>query len=482
MKVYVPAINYSTGNLLYDPIDEKTLAQNIEGLITERHEEIMGTLSRAAADITFRAVKAPETRNLNDPLEVGWTYLISKDHPHLSEIQKAIDPLAKHRGMKGEPLFFDSKANESSLLRWQTWIEDNYGSLNPDLSLTIPPHYVLIIGGPDQVPFGLQALLDISASVGRLDLDPEELDVYVQKVIRLEQANKTNLGREAFFFATNHGPRDPTYFSHHSMIEPLIEKAQNMRFKTQSLLEKDATKENFLKTLADTRPALVYTASHGVADPSWDLQTQEQMNGAILDQKFVPNQPLGPDCLITAEDIPHDKPFLEGSVFFQFACFGYGTSADDEFTYWINKLIPPARQQNEIKFQKDFIAALPRRLLANPYGPVAFIGHLHVACLQGFDDPAERLALERWHRRLEPFVSSIEGLLRFIPTGEAMTLMNLRYGSYGTELSSIFDRVRRGRLREEDKIIALATAFIIRNDAQNYMVLGDPAARILVDE
>ncbi|MDQ3902815.1 MAG: C25 family cysteine peptidase [Thermoproteota archaeon] len=483
MEIFVPALNYSTGTLLYDPIDEKSLAKKIEGLIPDRTDELDSTSSTATADLTFRAVMAPPSPNYNNPCVAGWTYLINKNHPNLSETQKALEPLAKHRCMKGDPLFFDDKANyDSSIAGWQTWIEDNYSGINSDLSLRKPPHYILIIGGPDQVPFGLQALLDIQASVGRIDLGPEELDAYVQKIIRLEKADKTNLNREAFFFATNHGGRDPTYFSYNYMVKPLIEKAQNMKFNAQSLLEKDATKENFLKSLANTRPALVYTASHGVTDPNWNSEMQERMNGAIVDQSWVPNQPLGPNCLITAEDIPYDKPFLEGSIFFQFACFGYGTSADDEFTYWTNKLFPVSMQHEELKFQKDFIGALPKRLLAHPHGPIAFIGHLHLACLQGFDNPDERLIDERWSSRLEPFVYALDNLFQLIPSGEAMADMNRRFGSYSAELSKIFGRIKRRPLPEEDKNMALANAFIMRNDAQNYMLLGDPAARILLDE
>jgi len=476
MEIFVPAINYSTGSLLYDPIDEKTFAEKVEELIPKRREELQNTSSMPTADVLFRAITAPRPPNLNDPLEAGWTYLINKDHPNLSEVQAALEPLAKHRGMKGDPLFFDDKAN------WHSWIEDNYSGINSDLSLRMPPHYILIIGDPKQVPFGLQALLDIQASVGRLDLTLEELDAYVHKVIRLELAEKTNITREALFFATNHGSSDPTYFSQNYMVKPLVEKAVNMGFKTESMLEKnDTTKKNFLKKLSVARPALVYTASHGVTDPSWNPEMHERMNGSIVDQTATLNQPLGPDCLIGADDIPFDKPFLEGSIFFQFACFGYGTSADDEFMYWVNNLFP-SRQQKEMKFHKDFVAALPKRLLAHPHGPVAFIGHLHLACLQGFHDPNEHLFYERWHPRLEPFVYALESLLTFIPAGRALTRMNDRYASFSAELSKVFDRIQRSEMKEEEKNLALATSFIIRNDSQNYMVLGDPAARILIDE
>ena len=41
------------------------------------------------------------------------------------------------------------------------------------------------------------------------------------------------------------------------------------------------------------------------------------------------------DWLITAEDVDGEQPFLEGSVVFQFACFGYGTPAESDFRHWL---------------------------------------------------------------------------------------------------------------------------------------------------
>ncbi|MEZ6142538.1 MAG: hypothetical protein R3B84_18415 [Zavarzinella sp.] len=129
----------------------------------------------------------------------------------------------------------------------------------------------------------------------------------------------------------------------------------------------------------------------------------------------------------------------------------------------------------------DFIAALPKALLAHPRGPVGFIGHLDTAWLHGFADPDNPHILDRWHSRIEPFVEAVRTILRTNPAGLALANMSKRYDICNALLTGTVDRLRKNKLKVTPEFeIALASTFITRSDAQNYMIFGDPAARLRI--
>jgi hypothetical protein len=365
--------------------------------------------------------------------------------------------------------------NGETVDEWFDWLQENYSSLD----LEQKPNYILIVGGPDQVPFLFQSMLGTVASTGRVAFDTlDDLNTYVEKIIRLETAAAPVVARETVFFAPDYRLPDPTYYSCHYLADPLAGEAQDrLGFNTRKITGYQATKDRLLETLQSTKPALVFTASHGLSASDQPFEKQKQLNGAICCQR-----PSGAvrdeDWLFRAEDIPLDQPFLEGAALFQFACFGYGTPAESDFAHWdprIEKRNAPA----------DFIAAIPQRALAHPRGPVVYVGHVDVALLHGFTDPAHPAPAlgERWTRRIEPFVSAIRRLLAVEPASLAMEDMFSRYNITNAQLSSTFDRLKRGKIQATPEFhTRLASLFLTRSDAQNYMVFGDPAAHLRIPE
>jgi len=455
-------INYSTGSRLIKNIDEVTFGNKIEKSLLSRGSSICSVAKASTIATTFRGgIERKPSMDLGDPKAAGWTYLVNAKDPDYKEIVEAIRPLAEFRGMQNPdaPLMYSGEP----MVEWFDWIQENY--FWPYAQETKePPHYVLIAGNPDNVPFLFQSFLDCAASVGRVDFNSlNDLKTYVQKVIRLENSDPL-VSREAVFFAPDGGPDDPTHFSRRFMAEPLanfVSTKYNM--KTTKLMGDDATKEKLIQTLSGSNPAVIYTASHGIAAPGQSLNIQEHYNGAICCQDE--------GGYFSGFDVPQFEPFLEGSVFFQFACFGYGTPKESEYSYWL--------EEKDLIFERDFVAALPKKLLAHPRGPIAYIGHMDTAMLHGFDDPDNPEILDRWHPRMEPFVKAVGMLLDVQPAALAMTDMNKRYDLKNAQLSTTFDLLKKGKIKEtRDFFIGLANAFLIRSDAQNYMVLGDPAARL----
>lgn len=469
MRILGTGIDYSTGDVLIDPIDEETFGLAIQESLTRHAAEVQSSIQTRARGTAFRGeVERERTVDLGDPRAAGWTFLVNRDDPRRREIENALAPLGEHRGMgKTSPLIFNGEPEED----WHDWMQENYLGLELDGKKLA--HYVLIVGGPDQIPFHFQSLFDSAASVGRVDFDTiGDLQAYVDKLLRHERAADPTAAREALFFATDGGPGDATHFSRRFMADPLSHHVtKTCRFPTRTSVADDATKEQFLDDARLRKPALVYTASHGMAAPKEKLEVQQRVNGGICCQHSKGDEKQ--EWLVTADDVDLEHPFFEGSVVFQFACFGYGTPAESDFRHWLGGAA--------LNSSASFVAALPKTLLAHPRGPIAFIGHVDTAWLHGFNDPENPYQANLWSSRITPYKKAVEVLLGCQPVGLAMSDLNKRFDYANAQLTLSFDRmVRRKQVLTPTQRKQLANTFIFRSDAQNYLVFGDPAASLRI--
>jgi hypothetical protein len=458
------------GKRLFEPIEESAFTEALLARLATNTARVHGLAKAATRGTAFRGEQAKRIVDRGDPKAAGWSFLVSEKDPHKAAIMEALAPLARARGMAdpAKPLWFSSEGPDD----WQQWLTERYYAL--DLADQQVPGYVLIAGGPEQVPFGFQSLLDTVASVGRVDFDQiDELAAYVAKLLRLEAAPEPTAAREALFFATDGGLEDPTYFSRKYMAEPLAAHVRDKhKLKTTEIVGEAATKANLLDALKQTKAGLVYTASHGLGATSETQAVQARYNGAICCQS---DGPLTLDHLLSADDIPLTEPFLEGAVVFQFACFGYGTPAQSEYAHWM----PETWGRPERNAERDFTAALPKRLLAHARGPIAYIGHLDTAFLHGFADASQPHTVDRWHTRIAPFKRAVDQLLGVQPSGLAMEGINERYSLCNALLTSTNDRIQRGTMTwTEEAKAGFVDTWITRGDAQNYLIFGDPAASL----
>jgi hypothetical protein len=459
------------GNLLFQSSDENAFAQALIAAL-EPNAHAVQVLTRTISEaVSFRAEIERETLDPSDPRKAGWSFLLNSTDPQRKELERILEPLAIHRGMADPkmPLLYNSEPSNE----WFDWLHANYYALK--LKGNKAPHYIMIVGGPDQVPFRFQSVLSTVANVGRVDFDMlHDLKQYVHKLLRVETAEDPLVTREVVVFGPDAGLPDPTYFSKEYMAKPLAGHIRDeLGFATHAFLGKDATKKNLLNVLNAKKPALVYTASHGLGALQQALAVQKRYNGAICCQKTGQEKEID-DWLFMADDIPSDKPFLEGAVFFQFACFGYGTPAESDYAHWRTGV---PKRYTDI----DFVAALPKRLLAHPKGPIAFIGHLDTAFLHGFVDVEDPHILDRWHMRISPFVEAVDYLLSVQPSGLSMRDMNSRYSVCNALITNTYDRQKRGNLSWDAALeVRFLNSWITRSDAQNYMILGDPSARLRI--
>ena len=70
-------------------------------------------------------------------------------------------------------------------------------------------------------------------------------------------------------------------------------------------------------------------------------------------------------------------------------------------------------------------------------------------------------------------------LLRGQPVGHAVKDFNERYASLSTELNTKLENMGFGATVPD---VDLASNWVERNDAEGYAVIGDPAARLRVDD
>jgi hypothetical protein len=119
------------------------------------------------------------------------------------------------------------------------------------------------------------------------------------------------------------------------------------------------------------------------------------------------------------------------------------------------------------------VAALPQRLLSHPNGgALAVLGHVERAWGYSIKPPGVGT-------QLQPFRNLIGYILSGQPVGTATKDISDKYSVLSAELLSKLDETQPGD-KPSDK--DLAWTWIERNDAQNYVVLGDPAVRVRVDQ
>jgi hypothetical protein len=248
--------------------------------------------------------------------------------------------------------------------------------------------------------------------------------------------------------------------------------------------DKQATKEqlkNILRgNIENGPPALFFTGSHGADFSASDGATQRQRVGSLYTQEWPYGAaPPGENDLFSATDIPDDAQ-LQGSMAFLFACYGGGCPAIDN--YYLNDdgsphVIAPA----------PMVAKLPQALLSR--GVLAVIAHVDMAWAFGFQNTDGT-------PQVQALRTPLERLMQGNRAGFAADSLSLAWSTLSADLGMKFGNFALraaaaalgaggaasvGQLNTKDAT-DLANSTIARDDARNYIVLGDPAVRLRVED
>jgi hypothetical protein len=334
------------------------------------------------------------------------------------------------------------------------------GPVDPD----VLPYHLLIVGGPEEVPFPFQYQLDVQHSVGRVSFaTTSEYAIYAENVVGHESATGSAPVDACFFAPRNDGDK-ATGLSEQHLARPLAEsfEREHELFRVSRLLGRDATKAGLLSLLGGpSPPRLLFSASHGLGFPSGHPE-QPGGQGALVCQDWggPGHGPLSSDQWFGAADVRESEADLTGMVAFLFACFGAGTPRDNDFgrAHFSAGPLAPA----------PFVAALPRALLGREGGALAVVGHVDRAWAYSFMWPGAGAQTEVFH-------SSLRALGSGELLGAALEFMGDRHAEVATELAQTLELRDLGKRIDPATLVALWTAYA---DTRNYILLGDPAVRI----
>ena len=355
------------------------------------------------------------------------------------------------------------------------------------------PGYVLILGGFDQVSLELQQVLSTEphVHVGRLAFEREEqYEAYIAKLLRSERAVPGKLARGLFFTAQD-GTR-ATDLGRLRLMGPTLASARTLReqgrFPAHELIEipgyGPTAGDQLLAAAAGEGPAILFSCSHGLGPPrdGWpSLDDQRARQGALWAGE---NQAISGDLL-------RDRPFLPDGVWLFFACFGAGTPARSAYAHWLHRLAELGEHVGDVdavlaalppEGSSPFVAALPRAALANPRGPLAIIGHVDLAWSYSFI-ALEELGKRARHNR---FVTLLQQLARGGRAGLALSTLLRARERVKLDVAIAADHEQRGgpardAVHSEAERIRMGHRWMLHQDINGYILLGDPAARLAID-
>lgn len=323
------------------------------------------------------------------------------------------------------------------------------------------PYHVLLVGDPERVPFAFQFELDTQYSVGRVCFDtPDEYAAYARAVVEAEARTRVRSPVPLAFFATEHTGDRATEASARHLVEELARGlgTSGLPCEVSAHRGRQATKETALRLLGgDLKPALLFTATHGVAFERGDPRHPRHQGALLCQDSPGPalhgSRPLPPDHYVWAEDVS-DQADVSGLVAFFFGCYTAGTPSSADASCCVTS--------EPLRAHTPFLSRLPQRLLAHPRGgALAVIGHVDPAWSGTF-----------WTPRAGANVGTFQTLLSRIVNGERLGWALEAFGQAGGQVSTALEgaRARRG---PESRIDTLRTM-----NMRNYMLLGDPAVRL----
>ncbi len=415
--------------------------------------------------------------SVDDPMDLtqsGWAAVFASEAD--PAIHQALQPLLDLRKaqVNNDQLFriFEGAAGVHTGQSASSW------AMSKGVSLSAPvnprkgvPFYLLLVGSPKQITFDFQAQFDLQWAVGRLCFDEiEDYASYAKNVVAYETAQQLSQKRRTAVWMPRNpldlatpmlaGAMGPEFLGEAEGSEPL---GRHEKFELSSFIGEAATKtclNDIFGGKSNGGPAsLFFTGSHGAEWPLADPAVQRERQGALVTQEWTRGQPLTSASYFCGADVSADAN-LQGTIAFMFACFGGGCPDKDSYFF-------DDQGANLTLTPEPLISRLPQTLLSR--GMLAIIAHVDRAFSYGFENvlgtPQAQLLR-----------TPLELLMKGKRVGLASDPLNQQWSSLAAELGLALGGKSPGAAQPQSS--TLANLYIARDDARNYLVLGDPAVRL----
>lgn len=456
-------INGATGDYLPSPsvedISRAARGAPAEGVVD--HDLLLA--KHQAQEETFGVPFGVDPADL---AQTGWGLVFAHDAP--AELVDALKGLRELReGQAGARCkVFQGAGGHRPDERTRTWLV-RQGVAPGQAQVDKVPYYLLLVGGPEAIPFRFQYELGVNYAVGRLHFDtPQEYRNYAESVIAAEgHAGPPGTPRASFFGVCNEDDR-ATQMSSSMLVDPLAHALapKHPTWQFQQVMAAGATKAALAACL-QSRPSLLFTASHGMGFPADDAR-QRLDQGALLCQDWPgPMHHRGAipqDYYFSAADVAESAD-LSGTIAFHFACYGAGTPLLDDY--------PQVGNTRAQIAAAPFVAKLPQRLTGKPGGAaLAVVGHVERAWTYSFSWPA-------LGAQTSTFENCLHALMSGVRIGAAMDAFAMKHADLAVSLNGELEDIQYGAAVNDYTLAGLWTAY---HDARSYVVIGDPAVRLPV--
>ena len=329
------------------------------------------------------------------------------------------------------------------------------------------PRFLLIFAPPSVVPWSFQYAANLQRGVGRLWLEGEALDNYVNALIG-DWAGAACDSNAPLVWSVDHGKADITW-----LMDQAISRKLSARWSSEPdgdfsratrLFGADATREQLVEALSRTKPGLVVTTSHGMTGPLNDAATMAAQLGMPVD---ATRRSLDLAALC-------DQWQPDGAIWYSHACCSAGSDAVSAYDGLFDRSTDVGRVLAGVSANCGAsIAPLPQRLLGAKRPLRAFIGHVEPTFDWTLRDP------ETQQRLTDSLLDALHDKLfsRHIrpPIGSAMASVFDGVGTLLSQWGSACGAANRGA---PNSLIRALHFQVSALDRQHTVILGDPTAAL----
>lgn len=414
------------------------------------------------------APKVTDPKNWRDPA-VGWGLVLPDDgrppEPGKAGLwQSDPEPLGQLvSARENAPVFrWNRSAPTGTLRRYYddgSYQDISWSALHYGVGLGQIPRYLLICASPADIPWRIQYALQFACFTGRLDLVGEALENHVQALVSSWAASKVDPLAQLLWAAV-HNAADITWLLRATITAPLTDAlSRDGDYNATLLTDAEALTTQLIARLADKKPALIITSSHGATNPLDDVTAMRAQLGLLVDHAH--------DLLDTKTLLSAWEP--DGAIWYAHACCSAGADGVSSFLDYLAPESQVARILTGVSQCGAITAPLPKALLGAKRPLRAFVGQVEPTFDWTLRNPETRQfmtmpLIETFYSRLftgEPIGMALDACRR---ASAALT------GSYQHTLEEL-----AGGASMKGTLLRLQ---LTAKDWDSLVLLGDPAVTV----